>query len=363
MGKKREKYRKYIRILTGVLFISGTGLLAAARKIPGFADWYSRNIYRMLEETAGRFFGLFPFSVVEVGLYAGILFLIFLLFSCRRRPGILLEIYGFILAALLFSYSAGCGINYYRKPFSSYLDWEGRTVESGDLGRLCSWLTEKVNEAGEELEKTEGIYENMPEKGQEAMKRLAKIYPCLSGYYPRSKPVLVSQILSVQQVSGIYSPFTIEANYNRDMVSYNIPHTICHELSHLRGFMREDEANFIGYLACLESEDADYRYSGYLLGWIYAGNALAKEDYAEYVRLYGLLDEKIREDLEANNRFWARYEGKAAEAADKVNDAYLKINGQAEGTKTYGRVVDLMILDFIKNKKEVSCIETGKMIE
>ena len=32
------------------------------------------------------------------------------------------------------------------------------------------------------------------------------------------------------------------------MPFYNIPHTICHELSHLKGYMREDEANFIGYL-------------------------------------------------------------------------------------------------------------------
>ena len=50
------------------------------------------------------------------------------------------------------------------------------------------------------------------------------------------------------------------------MPYYNIPHTICHELSHLKGFMREDEANFIGYLACIGSDSPDFRYSGYLTG-------------------------------------------------------------------------------------------------
>ena len=71
------------------------------------------------------------------------------------------------------------------------------------------------------------------------------------------------------------------------MPYYNIPHTICHELSHLKGFMREDEANFIGYLACIGSDSPDFRYSGYLTGWVYAGNALAKADLEAYYGLYG----------------------------------------------------------------------------
>ena len=105
------------------------------------------------------------------------------------------------------------------------------------------------------------------------MIRLGQSYPQLDGYYPYPKPLINSRLLSVQQLCGIYSPFTIEANYNREMPYYNIPHTICHELSHLKGFMREDEANFIGYLACIGSDSPDFRYSGYLTGWVYAGNA------------------------------------------------------------------------------------------
>jgi len=42
-------------------------------------------------------------------------------------------------------------------------------------------------------------------------------------------------------------PFTFEANVNVDIPPYQIPSTMLHELSHLRGFMREDEANFISY--------------------------------------------------------------------------------------------------------------------
>ncbi len=70
----------------------------------------------------------------------------------------------------------------------------------------------------------------------------------------------------------------MEANYNGHMPEMDIPSTVCHELSHLKGFMREDEANFIAYLACRQSDSAAFRYSGALLAYIYSGNALYKAD-------------------------------------------------------------------------------------
>ena len=180
-------------------------------------------------------------------------------------------------------------------------------------------------------------------EGVESMKDLGTAYPQLSGYYPYPKPLMNPRLLSIQQLCGIYSPFTIEANYNREMPYYNIPHTICHELSHLKGFMREDEANFIGYLACIGSDSPDFRYSGYLTGWVYAGNALAKADLEAYYGLYGRLAPEAARDLAWNNQFWDRFDGKVAEASTQLNDRYLKANNQEDGVRSYGRMVDLML--------------------
>ena len=152
----------------------------------------------------------------------------------------------------------------------------------------------------------------------------------------------------------------MEANYNGDMTPYNIPHTACHELSHLRGFMREDEANFIGYLACIGSGDADFIYSGYLLGFIYAGNALAARDYRAYADLYYELPEAVQEDLLQNYIFWEAWDGAVAEAANRMNDTYLKINDQKDGVESYGRVVDLMLSHFRAQK---SCNIGSQMLK
>ena len=83
----------------------------------------------------------------------------------------------------------------------------------------------------------------------------------LEGYYPQPKKTSGLRTPLIRPLTGVYSPFTLEANYNSDMPDYNIPFTACHELSHLRGFMQEDEANFIAFLACSSSESIDFQYS------------------------------------------------------------------------------------------------------
>ena len=216
MDKNGRNGEKWYWIGSVLLLAAAAFLLTAARKLPGFAEWYSRNVYPVFVGVMGRFFGLFPFSVVEFGLYGGILMILFLLWKYRKAPVRLIGRYGLLIAVLLFLYAACCGVNYYRRPFSSYFieaAQEDTGVEAEDkenlVKEMCLWLTEKVNEAGREMKEDENAYENMREKGVSSMKSLAERYPSLAGYYPKPKPVTVSEILSCQQLSGVYSPTTM----------------------------------------------------------------------------------------------------------------------------------------------------------
>ena len=341
MRTESKKNRRFAA--AGAAFLGASLLLLwAAREFSGFADWYTAHIYPVWVGMFGRIFGVLPFSAAEIGLYllagAAALYII----RSWRRPEDIGAHALFLAGALFLSYSLNCGVNYSCRPFSADLPYgrEERTEE--ELAELCAYLAEQANRladwAGVSL--TPGEY---AAEGRAAMGKLGEEYPRQAGYYPQPKYLTFPWILSVQQLSGVYSPFTVEANYNNAMVSYNIPHTICHELSHLKGFMREDEANFIGFLACLESDSPAFAYSGYTMGWIYAGNALAKVNPEAYLQIRSRLDERILADLEANNRFWDRYEGKVADAAEAVNDTYLKANRQEHGVASYGMVVDLML--------------------
>ena len=345
-----------------VLAAASAVLGACARMVPGFAHTYSITVYPVLVNTIGRFSSIFPFSLSEAGLYLAAVFCILNLLFLIKKPLAALSRLFFLACLLLFLYTAGCGINYYRTPFSYEAGMVMEQSSAGELYSLCLFLTEQINSTLTETDHSgdalKGLYPGQTEdtplpsaamlrelgmEGVKSMKGLGTAYPQLSGYYPYPKPLMNPRLLSIQQLCGIYSPFSIEANYNREMPYYNIPHTICHELSHLKGFMREDEANFIGYLACIGSDSPDFRYSGYLTGWVYAGNALAKADLEAYYGLYGRLAPEAARDLAWNNQFWDRFDGKVAEASTQLNDRYLKANNQEDGVRSYGRMVDLML--------------------
>lgn len=351
-----------LTVLLTLVFLGAALLLQlAARKVPGFGQWYAVTIYPLITGSLGRFMGIFPFSVTELGLYLLIVLFVVSLVRSWRRP---LKILGRLLlgaSLLFFLFTVNCGINYYRQPFSALSGLTIQPSSSQELYDLCSWLVEQIQDSVRQLEDQDSeenefsgqtSREPLPSygklleygrQGQLAMRRLGEEFPVLAGFYPAPKPLLLSRILSVQQLCGVYSPFTVEANYNREMPLYNIPHTICHELSHLKGFMREDEANFIGYAACIHSEDLYFRYSGYLMGWVYTGNALAQADPEGFAALRSALPQAALTDLSYNNAYWDAFQGKVAEVSTRVNDTYLKLQDQQDGIQSYGRVVDLML--------------------
>lgn len=369
MEEKKQIGTTEKRLLTACVFLAATGILmVCARQVQGFAEWYAVHIYQYLVASVGRVTGLAPFSIVEIGLYVLLILLPVtgvrtIVKSIRKGQGganALRWASGVFLTAsvLLFLYTVNCGINYQRESFSEKTGLAAERYTTEELREVCVWLTEEVNALARQVERGEDgvMLLEMPTVGGgkvnlqvlgdtavQAMIELSEEYPYMKGYYPHPKPVCVSEILSYQGLSGVYAPFTIEANYNADMVDYYIPFTLCHELSHLRGFMQEEEANFISFLACVGSGNRDFRYSGYLLGWTYSMNALRRSAAEDWQEVREELDELVEADLRENSRFWDYYDGAVAEVSDKVNDTYLKANGQSAGVQSYGRMVDLLI--------------------
>lgn len=366
--KQPEKPAGTGRLLLRVLLCLIPGAVAVALYLVGganadFAEWFAVNIYPLWVGSLGRICGVFPVSVSEILLYAGVLTLLILVIRdvvrlLRRKlpQGWLLRWVGsFLLIAGIFClmFMVGGGVNYNRKTFSTLtkMDTSGGTAD--ELYEVALFLAGKVNETAPLVQRdTDGcmvIGEDFRESAVASMNQLARTYDCLIGFYPQPKGILASRLLSYQNITGIYSPFLAEANYNADVPQYNLPHTVCHELSHLRGFMREDEANFIGFLACVWSEDLSFRYSGYLLGYIYVSNALYGENADRWREVRGLLCAEANTDLAANSAYWKQFEGPVAERATQRNDSYLKFNHQEDGVKSYNRVVNL-ILDYYRNR-------------
>lgn len=357
--------------IAGCIFLAaGFMLLYISRIFPGFARWYSIHIYPLWTGTVGRLTGMFSFSVSEILIYILIFHMVrrilgFVIKAIRRQSirAELIERAGmlWLLAGiLLFVYTVNCGINYHRESFSESTGFEAEeNISKESLREVCAWLTEEVNARSSMVSRDKNgvmclqtedkggrgrALRETNKKAVEAMGHISREYPQLAGYYPPPKGLIFPWILSVQQLTGIYSPFTIEANYNSAVVDYNIPFTACHELSHLKGYMQEEEANFIAFLASSNSEDISFQYSGFLMGWRYCMNALYQADYDSWEELRSRLSAEVEPDLAANREFWDKYDTRIAETATRINDTYLKANNQSEGVNSYNKMVDLIVI-------------------
>lgn len=346
------------------LFFGAAGLLlrAAARMLPRAAELHRTYINAFWVNTLGRLFSPVPFSVAEMLIYAGIVFVLLWLVGLLsqlvrklfRKPdrfcGILkngLSMVLLLAGVIFYLYESGEDAEFFTQPMTEKYELFRGSYTTEELAEVCRKTVLLCNEEAEKVSRDErGLMvtdERAGDRARRALSALQEHFPEYKGYIPRPKPVQFSALMSYTGLAGIWTAFTEEANYNRDMTAYNIPFTMCHELSHAKGILPENEANFFAWLACSLAEDADFRYSAAMTAWVYCGNELYKRDQALWKELGRELDERVQKDLLANNAFWKQYEGKTMERAESLNDAYLKGKGIESGSGSYEEVVDLLV--------------------
>jgi hypothetical protein len=155
--------------------------------------------------------------------------------------------------------------------------------------------------------------------------------------------------MSYLHITGVYSFYTGEANLNVYFPDYTLPFTAAHELAHQRGIARENEANFIAFLVCAESDDPYVRYSGYMNLLEYVINALYRTDEQQYMEFMRSLPDEIKGEMRAYSAFFSEFrDSVAADISDVVNDTYLKLNGSEAGVASYGLVVELAVAYYQK---------------
>ena len=323
---------------------------------------YTTRLYPLFTAPVKFLVSLVPFSLGEMLLYGVLLIIIllflYLIFTIKKHRRWLKRLGGAVIIICLltggnfFWYG---GINYNTLTFAELSGLEIREHSVEELKELCVFLGEKASESRKSLQKnSEGVVTDERSLNEilalstEGYRAAASEFDFLEGYLVAPKGALSSEIMSYEQISGIFPIVFTESIVNTNTPVYELPHTACHELSHQLGFMREDEANFVGFLACINSSDGLYIYSGYLSAFESAMNRLASYDYNAYSEVWAceLIDNGIAKDIRASSELWNSYKKKAeiiSKVSEAVNDTYLKSNNIYDGTYSYGRVVDLLL--------------------
>ena len=267
--------------------------------------------------------------------------------------------FSWIFLALVWVMTCNCFLLYHSSAFEDrYMEQvRSENYSKAELAVLRDYIVVNANELAEQMKRdADGslIYKgDMNQAAAEAMQRVGTDYGRLQGYYPQPKEIYFSELLSQTYMMGYYFPFSMEANYNGTMYIVNKPSVICHEFAHLKGFMQEDEANLIGYLACINSDDAFFRYSGYMGVLNYVEKefrASIQKSRKEYAKHPQISAQVYADNMFLTQEAWQTVEKKAVvstKTAKKVSNAAttasLKLNGVEEGMKAYDGVVKLLL--------------------
>lgn len=366
MKKFHIKKRYSVLIAVCVLMVIINML---ARLCSPFADFYTEKIFPVISAPFIFINGLLPFSVGEIMIVLGILLVvagipstvILLIFGRnfrKKTASVTCLIYLSVFTFILTTETMNCFIMYQCKPFSEKYLCHSEHTEN-QITELYSSLIDKANSLAEQVPRDNmNCFEFTNDVNPEArrtMKKAGETFPQLKGYYPKAKPIQFSYFMSQSHLSGIYFPFSLEANYNDDMCRTNLPETVCHEFSHLKGFIQEDEANFISFYATTQcSDDLSFQYSGYLAALEYVHNEIYNQNISEAFYLTDTISDNVRRDWFRfmPDNYWEENEKKEVIPTETVStvstnamDTNIKMNGRKDGIKSYSLMVELL-LDF-----------------
>lgn len=293
---------------------------------------------------------IFPFSVFEIFLITTPIIAIFLIVKASKasKKGKIssIRMATSIVACVLcyfiffvFTFASG----YHTTKIEQKFNLNSENIEKSDIYQATLIVTKELNSLSNNVEYDINGASILPYSYKELSQKICDSYAKLEekagllvSFNSRVKPLLLSKAFTYMHISGIYIPITGEACINTNYPDFIIVSSTAHEMAHQRGIARENEASFVGFLALMQSKDPYLRYSAYLDVYISLLNDLKKEDKELYSKARSSLNEKVQADLNVYSKYFEKYRGSSAsKLSNAINDAYLHINGDKYGTKSY----------------------------
>lgn len=334
---------------------------------PDFTEYVcSRGLFKIVTIPVGFISSLIPFSLTELlvvlavplFIFVVVLLIIKLKKSKSRKRTLLkagkIAVGTVSIAALM--YMICHGANFYRYPIEQLMELDTSQKTAEDLYSACIRLAQGAAQVREEL----GISDEEPfvfsssdfeelTRTNSGYKVLEKEYSFLWTSVYRQKPVMLSELWAYTGIAGMYFPFFVESNINIAQPDFSIPFTAAHESAHARGIALENECNFLAFLSCINSEYAEFRYSGYMEAFIYCSNDLLSYDEELWLKSREYCTAGMLLDFTELNSYIDDHKGEVREVSSEINNAFISSQGVSEGVLSYNRVTELILAYYQKN--------------
>lgn len=317
---------------------------------------YSKLVYPIISKFLRLIFGWIPISIGDVFYLILSCWLIWIIvnFSRRiifRKPGncsfreSIFKIVGLLLTIYIV-FNFFWGINYSRRGISSQLELNAGQYDSIQLRRINQLLLQKVNETKDSVIKSNTVISDhklLFIAAAEAFQSTSAKYDFMKYKYSSIKPSMWGWLGNYLGFTGYYNPFTGEAQVNTTVPAFLQPYIACHEIAHQLGYAKENEANFVGYLAAKNSNNYLIQYSAYLELFMYANRTLYILDSGSSMRLRDQLTPSVKKDIKEWRDFIKSHENPIEPLITYWYGFFLKNNRQPKGLMTYNEVTSLLI--------------------
>lgn len=279
--QRNRVIRRLLLLLTGwAVFL--VLIFSLSRSAATVELLYSRTLYPWISTLLRTFSNIFPFSIQEILLWGGGIYLLHALaVSLYKKNFCLLNTVNSLLAVLLtvmLWFYLSWGLNYYRQPLPVQCGWTkvSQQQHKERFKKVITGTIRELNRLNPEIlpPDSSSLDRELDSCYRKAAARLGLQLP---GGNTRTKR-LFFDFLQLGRFTGVTLPFLHEVHVARDLFNWEYPFVAAHEKAHLFGFARESEANFLGWYASLFSTYEGIRYSSHAALMRYLLGSLSRVD-------------------------------------------------------------------------------------
>jgi hypothetical protein len=356
-------FARLMKSWSWVLLIVFSILIKWVSWYPGWVERnYSQGIYPLIAKIQRFLFGWIPFSLGDF-LYA------FLILVLMFKTGKLIKLiyrrqftrkyliaglqqFIFIFLFVYVFFNLLWGLNYNRLGIAHQLGLQVKPYTLEDLDTLTTIMQKRVNYYAafvtEEQRDSFNRKKLLFRSGCDAFITVGGEFSFLN-YQPRSvKPSIFSYLGNYLGFQGYYNPFSGEAQVNTTVPRFLEPFVTTHEIAHQLGYGKENEANFVGYLACKVHPSNAFRYSVYFDMYSYAVGEVSRRDSTRAKRFQDGRHPQVTKDQHEFRAFYDKYKNPIEPIIMRAYGHFLKANNQPAGKRTYNEVVAWLIAYYKK---------------
>lgn len=295
---------------------------------------FTNGYYPGWEHFWSTFTPVLPFSLGEAFIVLGVIAILASLAFVRPWWRALLGI-GALAGCFTVWFYAGWGYGYDRAPLETRTAYDSARVSSRAVDALRSQAVAQMNRLAAPAHAAAARPYDLGALREAWLPVVQRLGDAWAPNVSAAKPPIAGFIMDRNGTSGYTNPFSLETQLAPDLLWFELPFTQAHEWSHVAGFNREDEANYIGVVACLRDRDVVAQYSGWLELFLYLPRL---QNYPH--KMFATLVWRDFDALRARNAHFVNVD--FSRFSWRMYNSYLKTNHIAAGVENYDEVTRLM---------------------